>query len=74
MKSPPLSDIVVMAYSDEFTQGGTYIVEEKPGESLACSVARELVDPRNGKVSIRLLNPKTVVVVIPKHVQVDTSE
>ena len=74
VRLPPLSEIVVMAYSDELTQGGTYIVEEKPGKSLACSLAHALVEPRNGKVSIRLLKPKTEVVVIPKHVQVGTIE
>ena len=63
-----------MAYSYELTQGGTYIVEEKPGESLAYSVASALVNPRNGKVTIRLLNPKTEVVVLPKHVKVGMIE
>ena len=74
VRLPPLSEIVVMAYSDELTQGETYIIEEKPGKSLACSVAGALVEPRNGKVPIRLLNPKSEVVVIPKHVQVGTIE
>ena len=46
-----LSEIVVMAYSDESTQGGTYIIEEKLGKNLSCSVAHALVEPRNGKVS-----------------------
>ena len=64
VRFPPLSEIIVMAY----------IIEEKPGKSLACSVAHALVEPRNGKVPIRLLNPKTEVVVLPKHVQVGTIE
>ena len=71
VRLPPLSEIVIMAYSDELTQGATYIIEEKPGKSLACSVAWALVEPQ---VPIRLLNPKTEVVVIPKHVQVGTIE
>ena len=41
---------------------------------MACSVAGALVEPRNSKVPIRLLNPKTEVVVIPMHVQVGTIE
>ena len=56
------------------TQGGTYIVKEKPGKSLTCSVACALVECRSDRESIRLLNPKTEVVVIPKHVQVGTIE
>ena len=71
---PPLSEIVVMAYSDILTQGETYIIEVKPGKSLACSVAHALVEPRNSKIPIRLLNPKTEAVVIPKHVQVGMIE
>ena len=56
------------------THGETYIVEEKPGKILACSVAHALVEPQNGKLLIRLLNPKIEVVVIPKHVQVSLIE
>ena len=41
---------------------------------MACSLAHTLVEPRNGKVPIRLLNSKTEVVVIPKHVQVGMIE
>ena len=43
VKLPPLSEIVVTAYSNELTQEGTYFIEEKPGKSLACSVAHALV-------------------------------
>ena len=74
MKVPSLSEIFVMVYSEELRQRGIYIVEKKRGESLAYLVARVLLEPRNGKVPIRLLNPKTEVVVFPKHVQVGMIE
>ena len=74
VRLPPLFEIVVMAFSNKLTQGETHIIEEKPGKSLACSVACALVEPQNGRIPIRLLNPKTEVVVIPKHVQVGKIE
>ena len=44
VKLPPLPEVVVLAYFYELIQGGTYIIEEKPGKSLACSVACALVE------------------------------
>ena len=74
IKLPPFSEQVVMAHVEGLPLEGPCIVEEKPGKALSCSVARALVEPRNGKVPVRLLNPKPEMVVLSENVQVGTIE
>ena len=54
---PPYSEQVVMACYEGLPQKGSCIIEPKSGTRLPFSVARVLVEPMDGKVPVRLLNP-----------------
>jgi hypothetical protein len=54
---PPHSEQVVMAECEGQPRSGPCIVEPGGGERLPFAVARALVEPRDGRVPVRLLNP-----------------
>ena len=63
-----------MAYVEGVAQSGAYITEPVDGINLPCCVARALVEPRNGRVPIRLLNPKPDPIKVKNNVSIATLE
>ena len=54
---PPYSEKVVMAECKGPLQSGSCIIEPGSGERLPVAVARALVEPKGGRIPVRLLNP-----------------
>ena len=74
IRLPPLSEQVVMGRVEGGYPVGSYLVEKTNGNALPCALARTLVNPCNGKVPIRLLNPKTEPVQVAANVQIASME
>ena len=54
---PGCSKMEIMARVPSAATGGSWIIENNPGNSNAVMVARTLVIPTNQTVPVRLLNP-----------------
>ena len=68
---PPLSERVVIAYVCGAELKGPCLVDDS---GSPCCVARALVEPLDGRVPVRLLNPKSEIVRIPKDVPIGSIE
>ncbi len=58
-----------MAYVEGVAQSGA---EPGDGTNVPCCVARALVEPRNGRVPVRLLNPKPDPIKVKNNVSIAT--
>ena len=60
---PPCSEVLVMACTTGSVNMGTYLLESS-GERPGAMVARALVEPREGRVVVNLLNPRMEAVTL----------
>ena len=71
---PPCSEAVVMARTTDFINGGSWLVEGNWDKRLPAAVARALVEPRSGKVPVRLLNARAETVTVRAGSEIATLE
>ena len=71
---PPCSEIETMGAVPAMTVHGSWIVEADKQCRSAALVARAIVNPKDGAVPIRLLNPRDEAVTIPKGTKVAMME
>ena len=63
---PPCSEVEIMGAVPDVAAPGTWVVEPDKQNRSATLVARAIVNPGNGEVPIRLLNPRDEAVTVPK--------
>ena len=73
VRVPPNSEIEVIAAVQGHMCAGPVLLEEGK-KRLAVAVARAVVEPRDGQVPVRLLNPRNETVVLHKNTEIATLE
>ena len=71
---PPCSEAVVTSRTTDSINGGSWLVEGNWDNRLPAAVARALVEPRSGKVPIRLLNVRAETVTVRAGSEIATLE
>ena len=71
---PPCSETMVMAETTGSIDGGSWLVESNWGQRLPAAVARALVEPKSGKVPVRLLNAREKTVTVTAGSEIATLE
>ena len=75
VRVPPNSEIEVIAAVQGHMCAGPVLLEEgKKRLAAAVAVARAVVEPRDGQVPVRLLNPRNETVVLHKNTEIATLE
>ena len=71
---PPCSEVMVTASTTETIEGGSWLVESDWGRRPPAAVARALVEPRSGRVPVRLLNARAETVTVKAGAEIATLE
>ena len=71
---PPTSEMEIMATVKGQVSDGFWLLEGVKKDRLPVAVARVLVEPKNGRVPVRLVNPRNEAIVVYKNMKLATLE
>ena len=74
MKIPPFSEVDIVAYIDEPTEGGTWLLEGRSVNPLEPNVARALVSPHSKTVLVHFLNHRSEEATMYKNSRIASME
>ena len=69
---PPTSEMEIMATVKGEVSDGSWLLEGVKKDRLPVAVARALVEPKNWRVPVHLVNPRNEVIVVYKNIKLGT--